>query len=97
LLNRIPVDVVVIDESTPRVNRRRYHDLLRQTMSNANMEWQEVATLSVVRAGISYPDSLHVFGRRGDHAGIVPGSSVDVELIKSLTFTGRAKAYISTE
>lgn len=94
LLNQIPVNVVVLDQSVLGSRRPGYYGLLWQMIKEKNTVWREIAALTAVRSDIKYPASMHIFVRSAHKAEIAAAGRVNIQLIRSLNFTSSAQAYL---
>lgn len=63
-LKRVPVDVLVIDDSAGRRHRYPHLDDLLAIVAGDTETWRSFGTYDVVREGGEYPSSLKVFAQR---------------------------------
>jgi hypothetical protein len=61
LLGRVPVDVVMLDDSIGGEQPRKYRALLRAVLQSENSAWIEFGRFPVVRAGSETPNALRVY------------------------------------
>ena len=85
LLERIPVDTVILDSSVPATEQRAYHQLLRKALEQASSKWKLSATYPVHQVlNRNAEDALSVYTRR-DIRNSQRAENIDVGLIRSLT------------
>lgn len=84
LLERIPVDFVILDASVPEHERRDYHDVLRRALLGEPLQWQNIGSFPVRRhGGQVVPNALEVYATRRD-ADAERRGRIDTGLIRSL-------------
>ncbi len=94
LLNRIPVNVVVIDDSVSTKLSPRYFKLLCKALQAQSAMWRQASAFSVVRGDKKYPAALRVFVKQVDLSEVAQNRAVNLELIKSLDSSSSAGAYL---
>jgi hypothetical protein len=84
MLERIPVNAVIIDTIWHEFQKRPYHTLLREALENAPARWKKVGTYPLRRGGQLFPKALQVYVSSGG-----PRSPrqhpIDTDFIRSVT------------
>ena len=85
LLDRMPVNVVIVDDAMPTPERRPYHDRVKETVSEDKRTWELARSLPVVRLGRLHENALHVYVRRFAEAPSAPKLAINFDLLRELT------------
>ena len=86
LLNRIPVNFIVLDSTIPSAERREYHERVREVVTGDTETWEAVGEYPLVRRNREYKDGLHVYVRRSLRLQTATSPTVDFNLICDLIF-----------
>jgi len=84
MLERIPVDVVIIDDIWHELQQRPYHTLLREALESEPAKWKKLATYPIQYRGKLFPEALQIYvsarnpQRPRQH-------SIDTDFIRSFT------------
>lgn len=64
-LHKVPVGIVVIDQSIPEKEQRKHHYLLKKVIEKYPNRWRLFGSYPIVREGIEFPNSLMVYVQKG--------------------------------
>ena len=84
LLDRGPVDVVILDDALPEGERSAYQRRLQAVVTGAETEWREAGAFPRVRAGQAFPHGLRVYVRRSLASPASVRATVDRTLLADL-------------
>jgi len=88
LLDRIPVNVVIVDDAMLASDRRPYHDRVRITVAEDKKTWEYISSMPVVRFGRLREDAVRVYVRRSAESPWAPMVRINLDLVRTLTHPG---------
>jgi hypothetical protein len=91
LLDRVPVDVVILDNALPAGERSAYHRRLQAVVTGRQTEWRQAGAFPRVRAGQAFPHGLRVYVRRNLASPAAVRASVDRALLADLMLPRRVR------
>ncbi len=81
-LEKLPVGVVVVDQSVPEIYNSAHHRLLQKTVERYDQHWKFLGAYPVTRNSILYKDAIKVYGLIGQEKRRV--STIRVNMHKML-------------
>jgi hypothetical protein len=85
ILDRIPVEVVILDNALSEAERSAYYRRLEAVVSGPETEWREVGAFPLIRAGRTSPQGLRMYVKRSPSPVPV---TVDRALVADLVLPG---------
>lgn len=83
LLNKVPVNAVILDTSISAKSHRYYHRLLETILFDESSKWRSIGKISIARNGVKTQDALLIFVSKESNDPNLT-KEVDVEFVKTL-------------